>query len=255
MGKPYVEKAIARLKEYEPPEGYYLAFSGGKDSCCIKALADMAGVKYDAHYNVVGIDPPDLVYFIRKYHPDVIPEKKQLTFFQALLHEKWPPSRRARYCCRLLKEGGGAGRVVVTGVRWSESARRAKRGLFEFCGQDSSKHYLHPIIDWTDAEVWEFLHDYNIPHCSLYDEGWERIGCLFCPMARKSKSLHLKKYPRFAATFARMFQKVIGIRKGEGKKCTFDSGQELFRWYISDVSVSQFEADQAQLSIWDEEEQ
>ena len=30
-----VELAIMRLREFEPPEGYYLAFSGGKDSQCI----------------------------------------------------------------------------------------------------------------------------------------------------------------------------------------------------------------------------
>ena len=27
--------AIQRLKTFEPPEGYYLAFSGGKDSQCV----------------------------------------------------------------------------------------------------------------------------------------------------------------------------------------------------------------------------
>ena len=47
-GRDKVDKAIMRLQTYEPPEGYYLCFSGGKDSCVIKALADMAGVKYDA---------------------------------------------------------------------------------------------------------------------------------------------------------------------------------------------------------------
>jgi phosphoadenosine phosphosulfate reductase len=37
-----VAKAIELIKHYEPPEGYYLAFSGGKDSCVIKELAKMA---------------------------------------------------------------------------------------------------------------------------------------------------------------------------------------------------------------------
>ena len=50
QGKDKVQVAIERLKTFEPPEGYYLVFSGGKDSVVIKALADMAGVKYDAHY-------------------------------------------------------------------------------------------------------------------------------------------------------------------------------------------------------------
>lgn len=47
-----IKNAIELLRQFEPPEGYYLAFSGGKDSVVIKALADMAGVKYDAHYNL-----------------------------------------------------------------------------------------------------------------------------------------------------------------------------------------------------------
>ena len=44
-----VEDAIQRLKSFEPKDGYYLAFSGGKDSQCIYHLAKMAGVKFDAH--------------------------------------------------------------------------------------------------------------------------------------------------------------------------------------------------------------
>ncbi|GAH28018.1 unnamed protein product, partial [marine sediment metagenome] len=65
-----VQTAIDRLKQFEPPEGYYLAFSGGKDSIVIKELADMAGVSYDAHYNNTTIDPPELVYFIKDIYPD-----------------------------------------------------------------------------------------------------------------------------------------------------------------------------------------
>ena len=42
-GNDKVETAIKRFQTFEPPEGYYLAFSGGKDSCVIKALADMRG--------------------------------------------------------------------------------------------------------------------------------------------------------------------------------------------------------------------
>lgn len=49
-GITLLEATIERIKAFEPPEGYFLAFSGGKDSVVIKALADMAGVKYDAHY-------------------------------------------------------------------------------------------------------------------------------------------------------------------------------------------------------------
>ena len=69
-----VDDAIERLRGHESltnGKGFYLAFSGGKDSCAVKTLCNMAGVKYDAHYNVTTIDPPELVYFIREHHPDV----------------------------------------------------------------------------------------------------------------------------------------------------------------------------------------
>ena len=67
-------KAIERIKAFEPEEGYYLAFSGGKDSVVCKALLDMANVKYDATYRVTSVDPPELVRFIKDQHPDVIRE-------------------------------------------------------------------------------------------------------------------------------------------------------------------------------------
>lgn len=70
-GLDRVEVAIKRLQTFEPDEGYYLAFSGGKDSVVIKVLADMAKVKYDAHYNVTSVDPPELIQFIREHYPDV----------------------------------------------------------------------------------------------------------------------------------------------------------------------------------------
>ena len=67
-GRTKVEQAIFRLRAYEPKEGYHLAFSGGKDSVTIKALADMAGVKYKAQYNVTSVDPPELVQFVKTFN-------------------------------------------------------------------------------------------------------------------------------------------------------------------------------------------
>ena len=54
-----VDTAINRLKTFAPDEGYFVAFSGGKDSQCIYHLCEMAGVKFDAHYSVTSVDPPN----------------------------------------------------------------------------------------------------------------------------------------------------------------------------------------------------
>lgn len=127
-----VKISIERLKAFEPEEGYYLAFSGGKDSVVCKTLMDMAGCKYDAHYRVTSVDPPELVRFVKKY-PDVfidIPRYKDtgkpITMWNLIPKKLMPPTRIGRFCCQYLKEDGGDGRKTVTGVRWAESVKRRK---------------------------------------------------------------------------------------------------------------------------------
>ena len=62
-----VAEAIHILREYEPDEGYYVAFSGGKDSLCVYWLTKIAGVKADYHYSFTTVDPPELIKFIRTF--------------------------------------------------------------------------------------------------------------------------------------------------------------------------------------------
>ena len=128
-----VQTAIERLRAFEPKDRpYWLAFSGGKDSQCIYHLCEMAGVKFDAHYSVTSVDPPELVRFIKEHYPDVsrdIPHDKDgkpITMWNLIPKKMFPPTQRFRYCCEKLKESQGIGRVTVTGVRWSESVRRKR---------------------------------------------------------------------------------------------------------------------------------
>jgi phosphoadenosine phosphosulfate reductase len=120
-----VQVAIDRLKEHEPPEGYYLAYSGGKDSDTILALAKMSGCKWDAHYQLTTVDPPEVVHHI-KSKPEVQIHHPEKTMWQLIQQKGFPPLRQVRYCCQILKERGGENRVVVTGVRAAESFRRKK---------------------------------------------------------------------------------------------------------------------------------
>ena len=142
-----VKKSIERLKTFCPDEGYYLAFSGGKDSVVCKALLDMANCKYDATYRVTSVDPPELVRFIREKHPDVIREVprykdtgKPITMWNLIPKKLLPPTRIARYCCQALKEDGGDGRMTVTGVRWAESVNRKKNQGSVVIRNISEKH-------------------------------------------------------------------------------------------------------------------
>ena len=132
-----VKTSIERLKAFEDfakkhgnGGGYYLAFSGGKDSVVTKALLDMAGVAYDAHYTVTSVDPPELVHFIKEKHSDVefryprYDDGTRITMWNLIPKKLMPPTRIVRYCCSSLKEDAGDGRFTVTGVRWAESTNR-----------------------------------------------------------------------------------------------------------------------------------
>jgi len=228
-----VAESIDLLQTFEPPEGYYLAFSGGKDSVVIKELAIMAGVKFDAHYNMTTIDPPEVVRFIKEIHPDININRPKKSFFQ-LVRKKGLPTRRNRWCCSYLKESDGGDCVVITGIRGAESPRRKKRDEVEICYRDKTRSFVHPIIDWADADVWEFIKSKKLPYCKLYDDGWRRIGCIFCPFApKKEKELCLKKYPKIARAMRRAACYFYDKKKSEGKHLAFwKDGNDMFDWWL-----------------------
>lgn len=253
--KDKVKIAIDRLQAFVPDEGYYLAFSGGKDSQCIYHLAKEAGVKFDAHYNLTTVDPPELVYFIRDNYPDVIIDKPEMSMWKLIIKNNCPPTRIQRWCCRELKEHGGEGRICVTGVRWAESTRRKanraafevleskKRGnylfsdndedrrMFENCMQ-KGKRIVNPIIDWATDDVWEYIHSRKLKYCKLYDEGFTRLGCIGCPMAGKNRINEFKRWPKYKAQYIRTFDKVVKNRKAKGMKCTWETGEDVMNWWI-----------------------
>ena len=230
-----VDKAIARLRNFEPSEGYYLAFSGGKDSVTIKRLAEMAGVKFDAHYHITTVDPPELVQFIKERHPDVERERPKASMFRLMLRREnfMPPTRQARWCCEELKERGGEGRVVVTGIRWAESAQRQGRQMIEQCTTRRAR-LLHPIIDWADVDVWAFIRENDVPYCTLYDEGFERLGCILCPNECNPDRIQMQidRWPQFVKAYKNTFGRLIHLRREAGLRCTWADGDEMFNWWI-----------------------
>ena len=251
-----VKTAIDRLRQFEPPEGYYLAFSGGKDSVVIKRLAEMSGVKFDAHYNLTTVDPPELVQFIRREHPEVEWNRPKETMWDLIVRHCMPPTRIIRYCCRDLKEGGGIGRFCITGVRWAESVRRKNqravveinartknqimlnndndeaRRMIETCVMKSA-HILNPIVDWTDKEVWQFIRQYDVPYCRLYDEGFKRLGCIGCPMSTKAKN-ELEHWPKYREAYLRAFARMLRERERRGLETKlWNTPEEVMGWWIN----------------------
>lgn len=223
------EIAIERLRTFAPVTGtYYLAFSGGKDSIVIWHLANRSGVKFEAYHNITSIDAPEVVRLCREYGCIMTPPKMSMA---QLIRKMGLPTRRIRFCCRVLKEQGGSGRTVILGVRWKESSKRRLRKMVEF---GKNKNFVNPIIDWTSEDVWEYIKKYNLKYPSLYDKGWKRIGCIGCPMA--NRIVQFKQFPSFEKIWKEN-AKIYWEIHHKNWKIDYKTFERWWDWWMSDLPV------------------
>ena len=257
-----LQKAEKIALNYDAENGYYLAFSGGKDSQALYHITQLAGVKFCGHMNLTSVDPPEVIRFVKKNYPEVQLIKPKKSIFSLAVEKQILPTMRVRWCCAEYKETAGAGKVTLIGIRKAESARRAKRNEVEInnrkfsgtwesldeyrqelkakrarrksqkngvnitnadqeqtlgCISGKESLLISPIIHWTEKDVWEFLNEViEVPHCSLYDEGWHRLGCIGCPMSsRKQKMIENQRYPHVKRNWIKAIK---AIRNGRGFK-------------------------------------
>jgi phosphoadenosine phosphosulfate reductase len=236
--KPQI--AIDRIQGMRPRDEtpYYLAFSGGKDSVVIFDLAKKSGVPFEPHFHFTTVDPPELARFIKDNYPEVIWDRPKKSMFKLIEERGFPPSRQIRYCCSELKEYGGKGRTIISGIRWAESISRSKRRLYERCEKHAATWYLNPILDWSNEDVWEYIRTNNLPYCSLYDEGFSRIGCIMCPKT-SSEQMHIeaKRWPKFYNAYLRALGRAIETLHKKGRKSytSGDSAEEYMEWWMDGI--------------------
>ena len=232
-GRAMDDVAIERIRSFETealemhPNGYWLADSGGKDSCVILHLAARAGVKHQPNHSLTTADPPEIVQFLRKEHPQTIIHRPSLTMWQLIRKKQMPPRRTAKFCCEVLKEAGGAGRFKLTGVRAAESRSRAGRRMVEVCYGKAAKgaKVLHPIFDWPTDAVWEYIREHNIPHCRLYHEGFSRLGCVLCPETR-AVPVHLGRWPKLCKAWER------AVKATWTDKKRWPTAEAYWQWWL-----------------------
>lgn len=259
--------------------------SGGKDSSVCVELAIRAGIPFEVMHNHTTADAPETVYFVRdefkrlenmgiKCTINKPMYKGAPTSMWALIPQKlMPPTRLVRYCCSVLKEQGGAGRFISTGVRWDEStSRKANRGVYEALGSSKAqniilnndnddrrmlfencrlkaKRVVNPIIDWTDDDVWGFLQDAKVPLNPLYSEGFYRVGCVGCPFVGKKREKEFARWPKYKGMYISAFDRMLEERKRRGKMQGSwrmgTTGLDVFNWWMEyDILPGQMNFDE-----------
>lgn len=283
----------ARLSLHRYGKPLLITYSGGKDSQVLVALAERSGIDFEVVNSHTTADAPETVYFIREQFMQMEGRginctiekpryKGKPTSMWSLIPQKMmPPTRFVRYCCAVLKENTGRDRFIATGVRWAESSRRKNsRGVMELMHRDADKRIIlmgdndekrklfescelkgkmtvNPIVDWTDDDVWDYIHSERLPINSLYCEGWKRVGCIGCPLAKRGggRQREFLRWPKYEELYVAAFDRMLEARKkrnleSEGKKFATDdwqSGRDVFRWWMEDKNIA------GQLSMFDEE--
>lgn len=263
-------KAIELLRKYEKvalqlnQEGYYLAFSGGKDSQLLYLIAELSGVKFKAYFSNTTNELSDNVKFIRKYYPKVKFLNPKENFYK-LVSRKGLPTIKTRYCCAILKENAGAGFAVLTGERKEESLKRKKYSQVSIqsrnlkrnrvveadeivkheCVKGKDKLRVRPILEFSEAEVWEILRYYSKPFNPCYEKQG-RVGCILCPFAKKEQiEQHLRKYPKVRATLLKNLQSYL-----DKKESNFNTAEECFEWWLSKKTIKDYLNSKKQMSLF-----
>lgn len=249
-----------------------ITYSGGKDSDVLLHLAEISGIPFEVLHSLTTADAPETVRHVYEtlkrlegkgikctVDKHAQPDGSRVTMWNLIPRKLMPPTRLVRYCCAELKEGGGKGRFIATGVRWAEStARKNNRGtleviaskrsnslifandnvedrrLLETC-QMKGQRVVNPIIDWRDDDVLDYAISEKICMNPLYCEGFRRVGCIGCPMASSSRIIEFARYPKFKAAYIRAFDKMLARRIAKGKDAhSWRSGVDVFHWWMED---------------------
>ena len=121
------------------------------------------------------------------------------------------------------------------------------RQFVERCYRTTSS-MINPIVDWEDNDVWEFLRYYGCKSNPLYEEGFDRIGCIGCPLGGYcSMKREFQRYPKYKENYINAFDRMIKRRTELGKTTEWKSGEECFEWWVGDnpfqISLDDYDRD------------
>lgn len=208
-----IDFAIKLLQSIQQDGPIELSYYGGKDSDVILALAKMSGIPFEAIYKNTTIDPPGTIAHCIENGVTIVHPKET---FNQLIEKHGLPSRWRRFCCSALKEYKIYDRAIQ-GIRRCESTKRAERYKEpEYCRtykQGGKVRVYLPILEWTDADVEQFIKDRNIKCAPVYyDENGQfhverRLGCIGCPLKSDVGLEDFKKYPKLLKAQIKMYQR------------------------------------------------
>ncbi len=243
------KQAISFIKTVErnSDKPLFAGMSGGKDSGVVDFLLQKSGINYTSYYTNTTIDPQGNIKFIKHNFPHTVILRPKETFMQ-LVERKGLPTRLNRYCCEHLKEYGSVGKMVFEGVRSEESTKRQGRDYIQCDNrswQKGAKH-IYPIYDWKLKDVLDYHKLRNIPMNPNYERGFNRIGCVGCPLVSRKgvRKREFDLYPKLLIAIQRAIQK--GMDKNPQWKLTVacnGNSQKAIDWWLTGKTMNEYFTD------------
>lgn len=190
-----------------------VAFSGGKDSEVVLHLVRQLAPEVLVVFNNTGVEYPETVRFVKKLEQEwglnLLTTHPEKTFWQCVGQYGFPGNKHGgegKQCCYWLKEKPMLFTIreqkllgVFTGLTAVENRIRMFNARDKgTCYYDSKNRIqkVHPILWWTEEEVWAYIRQNNLPYNPAYDRGAKRIGCAPCTSFKSWESQLQKVNPR-----------------------------------------------------------
>jgi phosphoadenosine phosphosulfate reductase len=78
-----------------------------------------------------------------------------------------------------LEQALGGVEAWITGIRREQASTRARASKLE---RDRKRGIwkLNPLADWSEKDLWRYIHEHDLPYHELHDRGYSSIGCAPC---------------------------------------------------------------------------
>lgn len=96
----------------------------------------------------------------------------------------------------------------------------------------------NPIYYWNDRDIWEYIAERHVKTNVLYTLGYDRVGCIGCPLAGKCKrKKEFYDFPQYKDLYINAFDRMIKKRLDDGLTTKWKTGEEVFRWWMEDENI------------------
>jgi phosphoadenosine phosphosulfate reductase len=87
-------------------------------------------------------------------------------------------------CCHIrkvspLKQALADSTAWVSALRHDQSSTRKEVPMVQW-NERYSLVKIAPLAHWTEADIWEYVHEHDLPYNELHDQGYSSIGCWPC---------------------------------------------------------------------------